>query len=172
MLKKNDGFDALRKTDLKLREGRLHLFGELAGVKSLGLRHGHDHAIGRCFFGSLADGRITAHRLDAPSHLRHIGNQDRTFPRALDRCAPDGFQISCHGQISNHDFRCAGAQKTASTGVGSIRSGGLQFLQRDPVGLHAEGIWLDLHLPDSTSHIEHLSDAGNALKAAFDHPIG
>ena len=172
MLKKHDGLDALRQTGLQLREGRLHLFGEFTGVKSLGFRHGHDHAVGRCFFGSLADGRITAHRLDAPSHLRHIGNQDRTFPRPLDRRSPDGFQIGCHRQIPNHDFRCASAQKSTSAGVGSIRGGGLQFLQRDPIGLHAEGIWLDLHLPDSTSHIEHLSDAGNALKAAFDHPIG
>ncbi len=116
----------------------------------------------------MADRGIAAHRLDTPDNPCHIGNAKRAVADAFDRCLSNGIEIGRHGQIANHNFCGASVQKPSGACSRCIRGCALEFLQRDPIGLHAVGVRLNLDLANATAHVEHLCEAGDTLKAAFD----
>ena len=110
--------------------------------------------------------------LRAVEHRGDVGDQDRAVVHRLDDRARDRRRVGGHGEIAHHDFRRTGTQETAGAGARRFACGVVQFVETDIVCLHPERVGLDLDSFHPAAHVQHFRDAGDALQAALDRPVG
>ena len=157
--------DARGQRGLQFRECLLDCRRELERVEAGRLIDAQDDARLAVY------ARVTAHRLNAILHARHVADEHGPVAELLDDGAAEFVQIGAHAEIAHHDFLRGRGEVAARRVVRGLRDGGFELGKSDAHRREPVRVGHDVDLLHAAPDGQHFGDARDALQPPRDRPV-